>query len=247
MKKILFLIFLTTFSLAAAKDIAFQAVDPFQASPEHYYNDALTAEAQGNVLEASLALRRALILDPSLKIAQERLDVLLKKMDLPREASWQARLAARSSPETLVLVGSLVGWSAALLFVGMLFVVLGSSSSSKKKRRWPFVVILSFFFLGHAVAFLGTMIDPRMRARHEVMVIPKNNGIAEEEHSSSPHGTALRSAPADNASIVVELPPGTCLTLLSQHGVWSYVQTALGQSGWISSAILEPLIPRTSQ
>lgn len=246
MKKILFFIFISTLSLAAAKDLAFQALDPLQGSPEHYYNDALTAEAQGNIVEASLALRRALILDPRLALAQEHLNDLLKKMDLPRDVSWQTQLAAHGSPETLVLLGSLVGWSAALLFVGMLFVAIGASS--KKKRLWPFVIVLSFFFLGHAVAFLGTMIDPRMRARHEVMVIPKNNSAdGEKEPFSSPHGTPLRSAPADNAAIVVELPPGTCLFLLSQHGVWSYVKTALGQSGWISSAILEPLIPKTSQ
>ncbi len=244
MKKILFFLFVATLSLAGAKDLAFQAIDPLQGSPEHYYNDALTSETQGNVVEASLALRRALILNPRLTLAQEHLDALLKKMDLPHEGLWQAQLSARCSPETLVWVGSLVGWSAALFFIGMLFVALGASASSKKKRYWPFVIVLLFFFLGHAAAFLGTMIDPRMRAQHEVMLIPKNNAADQEEaQPAAPHGTPLRSAPADNASILVELPPGTCLILLSQHGPWSYVKTPSGQSGWISSTILEPLIP----
>lgn len=235
---LIFFIALTSCSsLALSKEMISQKENASMGSPEHYYNEGLTAEAQGDLLSASLALRRALILDPTLHVAQSRLDNLLKKMGLPREVSWQAPLAAFCFPEYLVIVGSVVGWSAAFVFVVLLFLRLGAAASTAKKRRWLFVVVLFFFFLGHAMAFLGTMIDPRASAQQAMMI--KNQTAS----SSIAEGVALRNAPADTASVLQQLPPGVCVTLLSQHGFWSYVKTTAGQRGWILSSVMEPVIP----
>ncbi|MBX9742155.1 MAG: SH3 domain-containing protein [Chthoniobacterales bacterium] len=244
MKKFLFLFLILLGSavipLTASSDNKQSTIDLLTSSPERYYNDALAAESQGNQMEALLALRRALILEPRLKVAQDHLETLLKKMGLPREGSWQTSLARSCSPELLVLIGSLVGWSAALLFVGMLFFALGRVEQGAKKGRWPFLVVLFFFFAGHAVAFLGNMIDPRTIAQKEMMITDADQKIA---GSSATRGIPLRSTPADNASIIVQLPPGICVTLLSQHGFWSYIKTASGPSGWVPSSVLEALIP----
>lgn len=234
------LVFSTAPSFAEDEKTSFYPTDAHVGSPEHYYNDALIAESEGKTLDALLALRRALVLNPGFHVAQEHLSLLLKKMDLPPESSWQDRLAARYSPETLILTGSLVGWSGALLFVVLLFMALGASEKSFAKKRWPFVVALFFFFLGHGAAFFGTMIDPRMRAREEVMI---KNKTSLSGDSSSSCGIALRSTPADTASILVQLPPGVCVKLLSQHGVWSYVKTPNGQTGWIPSSVMESVVP----
>lgn len=247
MKKFLFLFLIllgsSVISPAASLESKQPTTDLLASSPERYYNDALAAESQNNNVDALLALRRALILDPRLQVAQDHLDALLKKMGLPRESSWQAFLARSCSPELLVLVGSLVGWSAALLFVGMLFVALGRLESQEKSPRWPFVIVLLFFFGGHAVAFLGNIIDPRTIAQEEMMIA---NAAPKTAEPPSIHGVPLRTTPADAASIIVQLPPGVCVTLLSQHGFWTYVKTASGQSGWLPSATLEALIPKGS-
>ena len=91
------------------------------------------------------------------------------------------------------------------------------------------------------MAFLGTMIDPRTNARHKVMVLPQEYVQNPPEKS---HPLALRATPVDTAAPMAELRIGTCVTLLSRHGVWSYVSTSSGQKGWIASSALEPLIPR---
>ncbi len=90
-------------------------------SPEQYYNEALHAEETGNNLEAVLALRRTLLLDPTSTVAREQLHALLEKMGLPVDASWQVRTAAQVSPELLMILGSMIGWSATLLVIWLFF------------------------------------------------------------------------------------------------------------------------------
>ncbi|HLB34393.1 MAG: hypothetical protein A3F67_01825 [Verrucomicrobia bacterium RIFCSPHIGHO2_12_FULL_41_10] len=218
-------------------------------SPERYYNEALVAKEKGDLPAASLALRRALILNPTFAPALNQLSEVLTTMGLPQEISWQTKLAAKVSPETLALVGTLVGWSAAFVVIWLFFTRnLSSQDSSirKRRKRWPLFLAILVFLLGHAVAFLGTTIDPRTSAQEKVVLLPKSvlkdvSGNNQER----PKETPLRATPVDNAAPIAQLSTGSCLTLLSRHGVWSYVRTHVGQEGWIPSATLQSLIPTT--
>jgi len=213
-------------------------------SPEEYYNEALAEKEQGNLPEASLSLRRALVLDPTLAVARQQLKEVLSKMGLSMESSWQQKLASRYAPEKLTLMGTIIGWSATLALVVVFFLQI--LSSAKKPKQWGlFFFVLIFCLVGHAISVLGVMIDPRLRARYEVVLLPKRDTRAALEHRSDrPATIPLRSTPADAASTIAQLPIGSCLILLSQHGAWSYVRTAAGQEGWIASSSLEFLIPR---
>ena len=84
-------------------------------SPEGYYNEALVAETAGNLPNASLALRRALVLNPQFAQAKEKLHDILGKMGVPIQQTWRTKLLSLCSPDCLVLVGSFIGWGAAFL------------------------------------------------------------------------------------------------------------------------------------
>ncbi|MBM3856727.1 MAG: SH3 domain-containing protein [Verrucomicrobia bacterium] len=217
---------------------------PFTGSPEAYYNEALAEKESGDLPAASLALRRALVLDPTLVVAQQQLKEVLSKLGLPIESSWQQALASRYSPEKISFVGMILGWSATFLLVVLFFVYI--LSSARKPKRWGlFLVVLFFCLVGHALSVLGVIIDPRLRARYEVILLPKTDARAALEHRPDrPAILPLRATPTDSAEVIAQLPTGSCLILLSQHGAWSYVRTAAGQEGWIASSSLESIIPK---
>lgn len=214
------------------------------ASPEEYYNTALAEKNEGDLPAASLALRRALVLDPTLAVAQQELQEVLSKMELPMESSWQSKLASRYAPEKITFVGTVIGWSATAALVIIFFLQI-LPSAKKPKRWWLFFSIVFLCLLGHAISVLGVIIDPRLHARYEVVLLPKIDSKAVLEHRPDrPATLPLRATPADAAAVLAQLPTGGCLILLSQHGAWSYVRTAAGQEGWISSGSLEFLIPK---
>lgn len=206
-------------------------------SPERYYNEALNAEKNGNNCEASLALRRALVLNPTLTPAREHLAALLEKMGLPVDSSWKERTAARVSPEMMMLLGMIIGWSAPLLSVWIFFMRHAWTS----KRKIFFCLGIIFFFIGHGMTLLGFMIDPRVTARHQIVLFPRQGALENETKDTV---IPLRATPVDNEEVLSQLPAGSVLKLLSEHGVWSYVRTSSGQQGWISSSLMESLIPR---
>ena len=222
-------------------------------SPEGYYNDALTAEAKGDLPAASVALRRALVLDPTLHVAQQHLDELLPKMGLSLEKNWQTKIAANVSPNQLIHVWFFIGFRSSFIAIWLFFTRYLSSIPSEKKKKcskWPLCLAISWFLLGHAISFLGIMIDPRMTAHDMVIVLPKQdfkeeNSFKEGKETTPKRasGIPVRATPVDNAPILSQLPAGSCIMLLSSHGVWSYVRINPGQKGWVASSALEPLVP----
>ncbi len=219
----------------------------FTGSPEKYYNEALGEKEADDLPSASLALRRALILDPTLAPAQQELQEVLSKMGLSMESSWQQKLAARYAPETITFVGTIIGWSATLGLIIVFFLQI--LPSTKQPKRWLlFFSILLLCLIGHAISVLGVIIDPRLHARYEVVLLPKIDSRAALEHRPGrPATIPLRATPADVASVLAQLPTGSCLILLSQHGDWSYVRTNAGQEGWIVSGSLESVIPKNKE
>ncbi len=217
---------------------------PLAASPEKYYNEALAEKDAGDLPAASLALRRALVLDPTLAVAQQELQEVLSKMELPMGSSWQLKIASRYAPEKITFVGTVIGWSTTVALIVIFFLQI--LPSTKKPKRWRlFFLVLFFCLVGHAISVLGVIIDPRLHARYEVILLPKSDAKAALDHQPDrPAITPLRATPADAASVLAQLPIGSCLILLSQHGAWSYVRTAAGQEGWVASGSLEMLVPK---
>lgn len=246
--KVLLFLIVTSFVIAGPSHAKnFQAKsknNSFTGSPEAYYNEALAEKEQGDLPAASLALRRALILDPTLSVARQELKDVFSKMGLPLESSWQQTLASHYAPEKIAFVGMIIGWSATFVLVMIFFLQI--LSSTKKPKRWElFFGILFFCLLGHGLSVLGVVIDPRLHARYEVVLLPKIDATSSNDHHPErPSTWPLRTTPADTGATIAQLPTGSCLILLSQHGAWSYVRTTVGQEGWIASSTLEFLIPK---
>ncbi|MCF7728991.1 MAG: SH3 domain-containing protein [Chthoniobacterales bacterium] len=216
-------------------------------SPEHFYNDGLEAEARGDLADASLALRRALVLNPHFSQAREKLNELLGKIGIAIQPTWRTKLLSFCSPDYLVMIGSLLAWSAAFLVVWIFFTRYLGASESSKKRSYLLLIFLSLIFLlGSALAFLGTTLDPRTGASKIVIVLPKYDFKTSPEHREErPATTPLRSNPVENGPILASIPTGSLLFLQSRHGVWSYVKMESGLKGWIATSALQPLVPET--
>jgi len=176
-----------------------------------------------------------------LTVAANKLHEVLKKLGLPGENTWRTKLASRVSPDLLMLVGSLVGWSAAFILIWIFFTrYLSTAGRAARKHHWPLVLAILFFFLGHAVTFLGTIVDPRMIYQYAAIVLPNSAATSTE---TPPELIPLRATPVDNAATIAQLPTGSLITLLSRHGFWSYIATTSGQEGWVVSASITTLIP----
>ena len=226
-------------------DFAFGANTALKtASPEEYYNTAIAEKNAGDLPAASLSLRRALVLDPTLAVAQQQLQEVLSKMGLTMESSWQQKVASRYSPEKITFIGTVIGWGTTAALVVIFFLQILPSTTKPKRWRLFFSVVL-LCLMGHGLSVLGVMIDPRLHARYEVILLPKIESKASAENQPGrPATTSLRATPVDAASVLAQLPTGSCLILLSQHGAWSFVRTSAGQEGWLSSGSLEFLIPK---
>jgi hypothetical protein len=240
-------LFLTAFSLHSfgASEQEYFSKPLIMGSPEHYYHDALEAEARGDLADASLALRRALVLYPRFPQAREKCSEMLSKLGIPAQPTWKSKLMAFSSPDLLVLSGSFIAWSAAFLSVWFFFKrYLSAKKTSKKKPILLLACILLIFFLGVGLVFLGTVLDPRTNAPKTVIVLPPYDlKTSTGNREDRPATTPLRTTPVDNATIIAQIPTGSSLLLQSRHGVWSYVQMESGQEGWIASSVLQPLVP----
>lgn len=193
-----------------------------QGSPELWYNRALAEEKTGDAPAATLSLRRSLLLDPGFLPAQQRLGVLLASLGVPFSKDWRQGVNSVVHPERLIIIGSVVGWIGVLLFVALLFQV------PRKKGLLALALIL--LIAGHGASVFGSLIDPRRIAADQAVV-------------TSGKAPTLRGTPADNGSPAGTVAPGSLISVLSRNGVWWYVAAGPGQTGWIPSDTVTPLLP----
>ena len=196
-----------------------------EGSPELWYNRGLAEEKTGDAAAASLSFRRALLLDPGFAPAQRQLAVVLGVLGLPIPSDWRHGVSAIVQPERLMIIGSVIGWIGTLLLVVLIF------HGPRKKG----LILLSLLLLvtGHGSAVFGSLIDPRREAADQAVVISKT-------------GPTLRSTPADYGTPAGAAAPGTLNTVLSRNGAWWYVAAGPGQTGWIPSDTVTPLLPTAS-
>lgn len=193
-----------------------------EGSPELWYNRGLAEEKTGDAAAASLSFRRALLLDPGFAPAQRQLAMVLGALGLPVPSDWRHWVYAIILPERLMIIGGVIGWIGTLLFVVLLFL------GPRKKG----LILLSLLLLiaGHGSAIFGALIDPRRTAAEQAVIISKT-------------GPNLRATPADNGAPAGTIAPGSVISVLSRNGAWWYVTSGPGQTGWIPSDTVTPLLP----
>ncbi|MFY8216903.1 MAG: SH3 domain-containing protein [Chthoniobacterales bacterium] len=192
-------------------------------SPQLYYHLAVAEESAGDIVDAALNYQRAIMLDPGMRVAQNRFAAFASKNNIGvRPRSWQDDVVSVVHPETLLVLGMVLGWAGAIALAWMIF--------SAPKSRWYVAISVFALLLGSALFSMGYVSDPRI-ADANLFII-----------SSGPEVKVL-SGPAENSSTVVTLNPGSAVGVVSPRGAWTYVATPGGAAGWIPSDRLIKVIP----
>lgn len=201
---------------------SFQTVlDASGPSAGLYYDLGLANKNAGKKVDAVLAFRRALMLEPRMLTAGQSLAELQSTMGVSAPAQdWRGHLAATLPLKPLLFGSVLLGWIGAF---GALVAFAG-------KRNILGIAMLAAFFAGALGTAAAWLADPRVSEANLGVV------IADKE-------ITLRATPADKSDLVSRALPGTSLRILSQRGVWTYAETLEGQKGWILSSQVASVVP----
>lgn len=191
-------------------------------SPELWYNLGLAEEKSADAAGASLAFRRALLLDPTFTPARRQLETVLGTLGLPTPSGWHESVRQTLHPELLIVAGSIIGWVG--VFGVILFIFLAP------RRKIAIAALIVLVILGHSAAVLGTLVDPRRVAADKAVVTAKKAPV-------------LHATPADSGAPGGTLSPGLLVSVLSRNGAWWYVSGGPGLTGWIPSDTITPLLP----
>lgn len=189
-----------------------------------YYGLAQSLHKSDKVVEAALACRRSLLLDPSLVPAAEALTEINAQLGVPSPLpKWQARWAAKVPSDPSVLAGCFSFWLGA-------FFLLAAFAFSKKRTLFASVGG-GLLLLGLAACLLALSTDPRIVDARQAMVM-------------NPEGASLYKVPSeDSAEKITALGQGSVVEVLSARGRWFHIKLSGGQLGWSLQEGITPLIP----
>jgi hypothetical protein len=192
-------------------------------SAEKYYDLGLANEKAGDSVQAALNYERALLLDPGLKSARNAMALLAtsKNIPLPPHA-WTDEVSAFVHPDTLAISGAVLIWIGAF---GLLF-----ATRAGNRRGGVTALAVLALIMGGASITTGWLSDVRMKSSHPAVVASKD-------------GVEVLTAPANNSTAVVSLPPGTPVSVLSPRGTWTYIDVNGGARGWVQTERLTPVVP----
>jgi hypothetical protein len=192
-------------------------------SAETYYDLALACENAGETVKAALNYQRALLLDPTLTPARNQFAKLAAAHQIPlRPHDWTDDVTAVVHPESLVVVGATLVWAGAF---GLLF----ASQARRRRGLWNTLAALTFA-TGVAGLLVGGLTDARLASYRPALVTAKD-------------GAEVLTAPANNSEVVMSLPAGSPVGVVSPRGTWAYVDLAGGAKGWVQSDRLTPIVP----
>ena len=166
-----------------------------------------------NGVGAALAFRRALMLDPSLAVAREALNVANRALGLPPvETTWRDQIASTIPLNNLTLLGAVIFWLGAFI---LLFQLLGMRSMR--------LIILGGVLgvLGLASVILVFTSEPRITHDDEAIIINKA-------------GTSLSQTPTNDPSAkITTIPQGRTIRIIDSSGRWFHGELPGGQKGWL--------------
>ena len=199
----------------------------FQSSPPSsaaYYELGQALQKSDKDVEAALAYRRSLLLDPRFVPAAEGLREINARLGVSSPLpSWQARWAEKVSSDLSVLAGVVLFWFGA-------FSLLAAFAFSKKRTLLLSVGCL-LLIIGLASCLLAAFTDPRILEARQVMVM-------------NPAGVSLYKVPSeDSAEKITTLNQGSLVEILSARGRWLHVELPGGQRGWFLHDGITPVIP----
>lgn len=190
---------------------------------EGYANLALAYQKAGDATQAAINYERALLLDPGLKSAHNALAALAQQQHIPLPPhTWTDDVTAVVHPDTLVGLGAVLFWAGAF---GLVFI----SQSAKRRPVGTSLATVGLVFGGVAVA-AGCFADSRLASGQPAAVTAKD-------------GVEVLTAPTNNSTAIISLPPGSPVRAISPRGAWTYVDLAGGARGWVQTDQITPLVP----
>lgn len=176
---------------------------------------------------AALWYRRALLLDPGDSAARQNLRLLQRRTGALEFAPTAGRAVAsllKHSQWRRVLAAT--AWTGALALGALLFLRLRGAA-----RAWAWA-LLALAMPATALAVWG------LRARLAPQEIGRRAVVTQAE-------TAALAAPTDTAGVIIDLPPGSEVSLRESRENWTYIEIPGDQPrvGWVRAKSLTPLWP----
>ncbi|MDD5260242.1 MAG: tetratricopeptide repeat protein [Methylacidiphilales bacterium] len=182
--------------------------------------------SKGDVGRAVLQYERALLMDPSDPDVQANLENVRKKAGLaaPPEPEW-GRLFLFCSLNTWAWIGF-----TSLLILALSSLLNGLWLNFGKPGSSPQAVCRALFFCGIVLLLLSAsgMLFQTSQLNRGVVVA-----------SEAP----VKVSPFDTAANVSSLHGGETVQTLKRYGNFLYVESYSGSKGWISSSLVEPVLP----
>lgn len=206
----------------AARDAYEQLVKAGSRNPAVFLNLGHADYRLGREAGAAINYRRALALDPSNSAARSSLEHVLQKLGVPAAGLGAAEIVGQYiSFDLLSLAGSMLFWVGTIALVFALFSV---------KRRPALAV------LGVVAAVIGATFVALAWAGDSRIALAKTSIVVGD-------AVDARSAPADNAQKMADLPLGTPVRVIAARDEWSLVRLPLGVDAWVRTTAIEPVFP----
>lgn len=174
---------------------------------------------------AAINYRRALALDPSDTAARSSLEHVQRELGQHSQGVGFADLAGQYiSFDLLALLGSLLFWAGLLLVVFAVF--------SAKCRTGLLVLGIFVAVAGATAVSVSWAGDSR---------------IALSQTSIVTDDAVARSAPAENGQKLSDLKKGAAVRVIAARDDWSLVRLPVGIDGWVPSASLEAVFPKSER
>ena len=193
-----------------------------------YYNLAMTQLKLSQPAEASLSLRRAILLDPQMTDARVALSDIERSQGVPAataggwRAHWRQIIAEKIPLQALTITASVIAWVGAFAMLVAIF--------RSRRKFWPVVGAIALLAVGKGLFVVAYLSDPRVSERHSAVVLDAA-------------GASLLSAPADQSAVVAKIPAGGNVYVHRKSGDWTYCETPNGEKGWTATKALERVVP----
>lgn len=192
-------------------------------APEVFYNLGNTFYRLDDPGSAALQYRRATLLAPRHAEALQNLRFLRREYGFVESGSEAIRLFTRLVDRrtwTYLAVGG--SWLALVAGIGLI--------TLRRGRMGAGLVLLAGLMIAGTAA-------TALIARSRFLPAPTDLAVI-----TAKDARAL-TAPASDAGMVIDLPPGSAVRVLEQRGKWDYVAIDDETRGWVPVEFVEPLWP----
>lgn len=209
---------------AAARDALAALIAADHLAPEVFFQLGNAYFRLGETGPAALSYHRALYLDPTHQESSQNLAVVKKRSgSISNDGSKRPEILRKLSDPLLArALASGIGLAA----IGFAMMIL---SRQRRLRGTALASIVAGVAITGASAWAAYSRDASRPSPAAAIVIAT--------------GTLARTAPAESASQVSPLPPGSEIDLIARRGTWAYVDLPDGLRGWLPATSIEPLWP----